>query len=129
MAWTDYLANKMLDHVFSDAIFTPAANLYWGLSTTAPAADGSNITEPTSNNYSRVLANASHMSAASGRSKTNSSELSFPTPSGDWNTVNNAVLFDAPTAGNALLYAPISARTISSGDSPKIPIGGITHEV
>lgn len=129
MSWTNYLANKMLDHIFTDSAYAPPATLYWGLSTTTPAADGTNITEPGSNNYSRVAVAAADMSAASGRSKTNSAELSFATPSGSWNTCTHAVLFDASTSGNALIIVDIADRTISSGDSPKILASGITHSV
>ena len=131
MSWTDYLANKMLDHLFTDAAYTPPATLYWGLSTTTPTAAGTNITEPGSNNYSRVAVAAADMGAAAARSKTNSTELSFPTPSGSWNTVTHAVLFDGSTVGanNALIIVDIADRTISSGDSPKILVSGITHSI
>ena len=132
MSWTDFLANKMLDHIFTDAAYAPPATLYWGLSTTTPTAAGTNITEPGSNNYARVAVSAANMSAAATRSKTTAGlDLSFPTPSGSWNTVTHAVLFDGSTVGanNALVIVDIADRTISSGDSPKILIGGIVHSI
>jgi hypothetical protein len=54
MAFSNYLDGKILDHLFGATTYTAPATLYFGLSTTTIYPDGSGITEPVANAYTRV---------------------------------------------------------------------------
>ena len=106
-----YAANGMLDRMFRNQAFTVAAN-YLGLAITTVMQDsstGSSVTEPSGNNYSRLLINnsagsAPRWSAASGSTAVNNAAWTMPTPSGAWGTVVGAFMADASTAGNLIWY-------------------------
>ena len=129
MAWTTYLKNKMLDHLFTDPAYTPPATLYWGISTTTPAVDGSGVTEPSGANYSRKAVTAADMSAAAAGVKENSAALNFAVPSATWNVGTHLCLFDASTGGNLLLFVDVPDKTIDNGDLVQIPAGGVDHAI
>lgn len=126
MSFSDYLENKILDHLFNDSAFS-APSTYLFLSTTAPNDDGTNVTEPVGNGYARVQISPADMSAASGGSKTNTAVKTFPTatPSG-WGTITHWGLYDASTSGNMLTATALSAsKTVSAGDTPSFAAGQV----
>lgn len=127
MSWTTYLKNAVLDHIYNDPAYT-APSVYLAISSTAPAADGSNVTEPSGANYSRVQATTGAMSAAASGSKTNGSEITFPVPSGAW-TATHLCGYDASSGGNLLWYIDVTDRSIVSGDTVKVPVGGLVHSL
>jgi hypothetical protein len=109
----DFYANKALDMAFGLAANTFPANLYIGLSSTQPDNTGGNVTEPAGNNYSRVLSinNATNWPAASGRTKSNGTDIIFPAATGDWGAQTYFVIYDDPTAGNFVAYGDLTAST------------------
>ena len=127
MTWTTYLKNAVLNHIYNDPALT-APSVYLAISSTAPAADGSNVTEPSGNNYARVQALAASMSAAAAASKTNSAEVTWPIPSGAW-TLTHLCGYDASSGGNLLWYIDVTDRAIVSGDTVKVPVGGLVHSL
>ena len=127
-SFADYLEDKVLDYVFSKAAFTPAATLYIGLSTTTIADDGTNITEPSGNNYARVAVtnNATNFPASSGGAKSNGVGITFPTPSGSWGTVTDFFISDADTGGNIYGADALAApQTIGSSNIVSFAIGDL----
>lgn len=129
MSFSDYLENELLDHVFGGADFTRPATVYIALSTTTPADDGSNFTEPSGNNYSRpaVTNNVTNFPAASGGSKSNGTEIAFPQASGSWGTVTHFAVFDAISGGNQLGSGALTTpKAVGANDTPKFPIGSLT---
>jgi hypothetical protein len=130
---SEYLADELLDHVFSAATFTPPATVYIALFTVAPTASGGG-TEVTGGSYARVSVtnNATNWPAASGQTKRNGTAITFPAPSADWapsgSPVVGVAVFDASTSGNMLIYGPLSTpRVIINGDAaPVIAINGGT---
>lgn len=122
MAFTNYLENKMMGHVWSGTTYTsPAANLYVGLFTSAPG-EGGGGTEVSGNGYSRKQATLT----TSGNASTNSGAVEFDTATGSWGTITHVAIFDASTSGNMLAYAALaSAKTIASGDVFRIPAGDL----
>lgn len=109
----DFYANKALDMAFGLASNTFPANLYIGLSSTQPDNTGGNVTEPAGNNYSRVLSvnNSTNWPAASGRVKSNGTDIIFPAATGDWGTMGWFVIYDASTAGNFVAYGDLTTPT------------------
>lgn len=121
---SNYLENKVLDHVLKTASFTVPSNVYIALSTADPGESGGSVAEPSGNNYARAQCNT--WNAASGGATANTSLVTFNTPSGSWGTVTHFALYDAVTSGNMLMYGSLAAsKSIASGDTPTFAAGAL----
>lgn len=119
-AMSDYLENKVLDHVLGTTSYTMPATVYIGLSTGSFADDNSG-TELTGNGYARQ--SIAFDAAASGTTD-NTSAVDFPTATGSWGTVSHYGLFDASTGGNLLIHGAFTAsKAVASGDILRIAAG------
>jgi hypothetical protein len=128
---SDYLENKILDIVLGATSYTPAANIYIALSTSAysDAATGASCNEVSGGSYARVSAtnNATTWPNASGGVKANGIVFTFPAASGSWGTVQSFYIVDANSSGNILYGADLtSARAITTGDTASFAVGAIT---
>lgn len=115
MSKTNYLENKFLEHLTGTPYTAPT--MWIGLSSTAPAEDGTNITEPSTGSYARV--NTTGLwGAVSAGSVSNNATISFPASTAAWlagANLTHFVLFDASTAGNALRYGTLTtARSVGA---------------
>lgn len=122
---TDVVARAVLDHLFSDPPYAPPATFYLGLSSTMPAVDGSNFTEPTTGGYVRLATTAADWSAAAGSSpsaKTNAVSFVWPMATDDWLAGADLVafgLFDAPVGGAVVVQGQLQVpKSVSAGDTP-----------
>lgn len=121
-AMSDYLENKILDHVLGTTAYTAPSTVYIGLSTGSFGDDNSG-TELTGNNYSRVSA---AFDAASGGTTDNTAAIEFAAATGSWGTVSHFGIFDAASSGNLLIHGAFSTgKLISSGDVLKISAGDL----
>lgn len=121
-AMSDYLENKILDHVLGTTAYTAPSTVYIGLSTGSFNDDNSG-TELSGSNYSRVA--ASFDAAASGTTD-NSAAIEFAAATGSWGSVSHFGIFDAASSGNLLIHGAFtSAKTIASGDVLKIATGDL----
>jgi len=130
MSLFDYLELKVLDHIVGKNAFTMPDDVYVGLSSTTPADDATNVTEPSAGSYARVqMADTDWNSAAAG-AITNATDVEFPTATADWLAgadLTYAVLYDAASGGNPLGYGALSvAKPVLNGDTPKIVAGNLT---
>lgn len=115
---SDYLENKLLDHVTGVAAYTPPATVYVGLSTADPQDDGSGLAEPSGNNYGRK---AVTLGAAASRQVKNSALITFNQASGAWGTVSHYGIFDAETGGNMMAHGSLSeSKQVVAGNTPSI---------
>jgi hypothetical protein len=124
MPISTYAANKVLDHLLQVAAYA-APTVYLAASTTDPA---SVLTEPVGNNYSRV-ALSGKFSAASARSSSNTSLISFPQASGPWGTITHYALTDAPGtgAGNIIWSGALSvSKDVTANDTLSFAISNLT---
>lgn len=119
-AMSDYLENKVLDHVLGTTSYTMPATVYIGLSTGSFADDNSG-TELTGNGYARQ--SIAFDAAASGTTD-NTSNVDFPAATGSWGTVSHYGLFDASSGGNLLIHGAFTvSKTVASGDILRIAAG------
>lgn len=119
-AMSDYLENKVLDHVLGTTSYTMPATVYIGLSTGSFADDNSG-TELTGNGYARQ--SIAFDAAASGTTD-NTSNVDFPAATGSWGTVSHYGLFDALSGGNLLIHGAFTvSKTVASGDILRIAAG------
>lgn len=129
----DTLEQAILDHVLNDGSYSPPANWYIALSTTTPTETGSNFTEPSGNNYSRVSTAAADWAAASGTapaSKSNSAAITFPTASGSWGTITHFGLFIASSGGTVQIWGALAAsKAVASTDTPYFDVGALVIQL
>lgn len=141
-AFTDYLENKLADHLFRGTAYTPPSTWYVGLMTSA-ASDTGPGTEVSVGSYARVaVSNAaaswkgthgSATGASSGTSGTvtNAAAITFPAPTANWGTVSYWGIWDAASGGNLCVWDDLTtAKTINSGDAaPSFAIDALTIQV
>lgn len=115
---TNYLDNKIMDHVFGKTTYTAPTTFYFGLSTSAANKTGT-VVEPSGNNYSRVSVtnNTTNFANASNGTKSTGADVVFTAPSGSWGTIKSVFIADASSSGNVLVMADVTAVTID-GSSP-----------
>jgi hypothetical protein len=122
-SFTDFLENKILDHLFIGSVYTRPTNLYVALFTATPgeAAPG---TEVSGAGYARVLFN--NWTAAASGSVSNNADISFPDAEASWGTVTGFGIFDSASGGNLLLYGDLeTSKAIASGDSVQFASGNL----
>lgn len=121
-SFSDYLEDKLLNHVFGGTSYSPPATLYVGLFTAAPSDSGGG-TEVTGGSYARVsltnnTTNFPNASGTSPTSKTNGTTITFPTASANWGIVVAVGIFDASSGGNLICWADLTAsKTVNNGDT------------
>ena len=126
---SDYLENKVLDHVLGGGDYTRPAKVYVALYTAAPT-DAGGGTEVSGGDYARVevVNNATNFPAAESGAKSNGTDITFTTATDSWGTVVAFGIFDAAEEGNLLLWAGLTAnKTIDSGDTAKFAVGDLTY--
>lgn len=142
-AMSNYLENKIVDHVLRGQNYTPPSTVYFALLTAAPSDTGGG-TEVTGGAYARVavttsLANfagtqsagSTTASSGTGGTTSNNSTITFPAPTANWGTVTHVAIYDASTSGNLLIYTALTtSKTINNGDTaPSFAAGQFTWQV
>jgi hypothetical protein len=127
---SDYLEGQLRAHIFRTASFTKPTALWVSLFTVTPA-DAGGGTEVTGGSYGRVNvppldANWSAPDATGGLTD-NVAAITFPTPTANWGVVVAFGIHDASTAGNLLVWGPITPnKTINNGDpAPAFAAGAL----
>ena len=121
MSFSNYLENKVLDHVFGGTAYTAPTTLYLALFTTAPDDTGAG-TEVSGGSYART----SVAMSVTGSVASNTAAVEFPTATGSWGTIAYVAVYDAATSGNQLCYATLtSSKIIDTGDVFRVPTGDL----
>jgi hypothetical protein len=135
---SDYLEDKLLDHVLRNVAFTSPSAVYVGLFTEGDSAgdntdlleEGTLTNEVAGNGY---LRKAATFSAASGGSITTSGNITFdPASGGNWGTITHIAIMDSlqddsAGQGNVLFYGALTTpKTIEDGDTFQITAGNLT---
>jgi hypothetical protein len=105
-ALADARAAAVLNALFNGGSLGAPATYYVALSTTQPADDGTNVTEPSGGaaaGYARVAVtkNTTNFPTTTTRSISNGVDITFPNPAvgDDWGVIGWFALYDASTAG------------------------------
>lgn len=121
--FSNYLENKVLDHVLRNTSYTSPTTVYVGLFTTDPTDAGSG-TEVSGGSYARQTLS---VTTASGGIVTSSADVTFPQATASWGTVTHLGLLDAITSGNLLMHTALTtSKSIDNGDILKISSGNLT---
>jgi hypothetical protein len=137
-AFSNYLENKLIDHVFRAATFTKPTNLYVSLHTADPtdAGSGTEVSggayaraqlNPSDTNWTATQGGTSGASSGTGGLTDNAVVITFPTPSANWGVCTHFGIWDAATTGNLLFHGLLTAaKTINNGDAaPSFAIGAL----
>ena len=124
-AASDFLENKILDHVLSNTAYTSPTTVYVALHTADPTDAGTGAEVSTSGTaYARQ--SASFGAASSGSASTDAT-ITFPTATGNYGTVTHIGIWDASSAGNLLFHGAVTtSKTIETGDQFQISSGNLT---
>jgi hypothetical protein len=123
---SDYLANALLNHIFGKGTYTPPANIYVELSTTAPTDAGTNVTPPSGGGYARKQTAPSDWNMAAGRIIDNANAIEFAEASASWGTLSHFALFDAASGGNFLGWGALATpKAVDSGDTARFAAGDL----
>lgn len=107
-SYSDYLANKILDHVTGGGDYARPATIYL-------AALKASDVEVTASGYARpaITNNATNFPASSARTKANATTLAFLAATADWSAsgtdnIESIAAYDALTSGNQLWKVPMA---------------------
>ena len=113
--FSDYLEDKVLDHVFGGNAFTAPTTLYVALYTVAPSDTGGG-TEVSGGAYARQTGTFT-VSGTNPTTASNTAAIEYPTATANYGTVVAVGILDASSGGNLLAYSTLdSSKVVSSGD-------------
>ncbi len=120
---SDYLENKLFDHVLRNTAYTSPVTVYVALFDLDPGEDGTSGTEVAVGAYARQ---AVTFSAPTNGVGSNSGTVTFPTATADWASVGGWGLFDAVTAGNLLFHGALEqTKYITDGHVVTFEVGDL----
>ena len=113
--FSDYLEDKVLEHVFGGNAYSAPSTLYVALYTVAPTDTGGG-TEVSGGGYARQTG-AFTVSGTNPTTASNTAAIEYPTATANYGTVVAVGILDASSSGNLLAYANLTAsKVVSSGD-------------
>lgn len=131
-AASNYLENKVLDHILTATTYTAPATRYLALFTNTSGNAATNLEAGTLTDEVSTSATAygrqavTFAAASSGTSATNAT-VTFAAATGNWGTITHIAVMDASTAGNVLFWGAVTtAKTIETGDTFQVSSGNLT---
>lgn len=105
---TIYFLNQVMGNVFKTKTAPALPQEYFiGLSSTAPAMDGTGVSEPAASaGYSRIKLTT--LSEPTNGVIKNNDSISFDESTANWGTMTHFVIYDAQNGGNLLMYDTLS---------------------
>ena len=122
MSKTNYLEDKILDHVLRNTAYTSPTTVYMALFTAAPGEAGGG-TEISGGGYARQ---AITFGAASAGAISNSADVTFPVSTSNHGSITHFAILDASTGGNMLYFGALgTAKNYDIDDQIKFTAGDI----
>ena len=133
-AASNYLENKVLDHVLRNTSFSQPSGLYLALfnNTSGSAAtnlEAGTLTDEVSTSGTAYARTAITFNAASSGSATNNGAVTFATATANWGSITHVAVMDGDTegAGNVLFWGAVTtAKTIETGDTFQVSNTNLT---
>jgi hypothetical protein len=133
-AASNYLENKVLDHVLKNTAFSQPAGIYLALfnNTSGNAAanlEAGTLTDEGSTSGTAYARKAVTFAAASSGAAATSATVTFDAATASWGTITHVAVVDGNTAGagNVLFYGAVTtSKTIDSGDTFQVTSGNLT---
>lgn len=129
-AASNYLENKVLDHVLTATAYTQPSARYLALFTNTSGNAATNLEagtltdEVSGGSYARQ---AITFNAASSGSSTSAATVTFPAATANWGSITHVAVMDAATSGNVLFWGAVTTpKTIEIGDTFQVSAGNLT---
>ena len=126
-AASDYLENKVLDHVLTATAYTQPGTRYLALFTANTGLESNSPSAEVSTSGTAYARQAvTFASASSGQSATNAT-VTFPTATANFGTITHVAVMDASTSGNVLFHGAVTtSKVIETGDTFQVTSGNLT---
>jgi hypothetical protein len=133
-AASNYLENKVLDHVLTATTYTAPATRYLALfnNTSGNAAtnlEAGTLTDETSTSATAYARQAVTFAAASSGTSATNATVTFDAATANWGTITHIAIMDGATAGagNVLFWGAVTtSKTIETGDTFQVSSGNLT---
>jgi hypothetical protein len=131
-AASNYLENKVLDHVLRVTSYTQPSGLWLALftntSTNAAAnLEAGTLTDEISTSATGYGRKTVAFAASSSGSSATSATVTFDAATANWGTITHVAVMDASTSGNVLFYGAVTtSKTIETGDTFQVSSGNLT---
>lgn len=130
-AASNYLENKVLDHVLRNASYTQPSGLYVGLfkNNALSNLEAGTLTDEVSTVGTAYARKAVTFGNAASGSATNSATVTFDPATAEWGTITAIAILDGDTEGsnNVLFYGNLTtAKLIENGDTMQFVTSNIT---
>jgi len=133
-AASNYLENKVLDHVLTATSYTAPSTRYLALfnNTSGNAAanlEAGTLTDETSTSGTAYTRKAVTFAAASGGTSATNATVTFDAATASWGTITHVAVMDGATAGagNVLFWGAVTtSKTIDTGDTFQVTSGNLT---
>jgi hypothetical protein len=131
-AASNYLENKVLDHVLTATGYTAPTTRYLALFTNTSGSAAANLeagtlSDEVSTSGSAYGRKTITFAAASGGSSASNATVTFDTATANWGTITHVAVMDAETSGNVLFYGAVTtSKTIETGDTFQVSSGNLT---
>jgi len=126
-AASDYLEDKVLDHVLGNTAFTQPSNIYLALFTADTGLESNSPSAEISTSGTAYSRQAVSFGAASSGSASTDATVTFSAATANWGTITHVAVMDASSAGNVLFYGAVTtSKTIESGDTFQVSSGNLT---
>ena len=131
-AASNYLENKVLDHVLTATSYTAPGTRYLALfnNTSGNAAanlEAGTLTDEVSLSGTAYARKAVTFAAASGGTSATNATVTFDAATASWGTVTHVAVMDQATGGNVLFWGAVTtSKTIDTGDTFQVTSGNLT---
>jgi hypothetical protein len=133
-AASNYLENKVLDHVLRVASYTQPSGLWLALFTNTSGNAAANLeagtlTDEISTSSSAYSRQSISFNSSSNGVSASSATVTFSTATANWGTITHVAVMDGNTAGagNVLFYGAVTtSKTIETGDTFQVSSGNLT---
>jgi hypothetical protein len=132
-AASNYLENKVLDHVLTATAFTQPSRflaLFTGTASTTKAnLEAGTLTDEVSTSGTAYARQAITFASASSGSTSNNATVTFPAATASFGTITCVAVMDSDVegSGNVLFYGEVTtAKTIDTGDTFQVSSGNLS---
>ena len=132
-AASNYLENKILDHVLTATAFTQPSRFLALFNNTSGNAianlEAGTLTDEVSTSATAYARQAVTFAAASGGSSATNATVTFPAATATFGTVTHIAVMDSDVegSGNVLFYGAVTtSKTIDTGDTFQVTSGNLT---
>jgi hypothetical protein len=123
---SNYLENKLINHLLRNTIYTRSSYIYVALYTTSPTDSKPGTEVSIEKGYARQYMGVSYAFNISGNSATNAILIQFPEATENWGTIVGVSIMDAKTDGNILFWGETNNQiNINTGEIYRINPGAL----